>query len=487
MPDEAVALLRKAREEKALRLTAEKYRYFVPTGAGEQFLNLAFSGSNFISLLNGANGIGKTYLMANALANLFYPCGNEWMQQPLMKKWKFPRVGRIISDHTVVEHTVVRHLLDVFPAGKYTADKAGRAFESKWKINTGWEFDIMTTDQDPKEFEGATLGWVWFDEPPPEAIYKATVARLRKGGVIIITATPLAGSAWLYDHLVLKKNYDGVNIPEGQRSSMEANIESACEIHGVRGFLEHEQIVRMTSEYSEDEKWARAFGKFHHLTGLVFKKFSRQIHTVRPFNVDSKDFVVAEYIDPHPRNPDAVLWVAVDKDGTHFVVNELFGKYVTEELVERIKAKEEGYRIISRKGDPSMFIVDKHTGKSLASEMGRLGLTYEPAPKERSLADRMIGDFLDYDTVGNQMLRKPRLYFFDTCERSIFEMEHYRWQDWKGRTGDEKDPMEKPVDRDDHMVECAGRALVDRHAWFPYVPATYRSSQSPPKSDDPYA
>src|SRR3990172_563491 len=307
MPDEAVALLRKAREEKALRLTAEKYRYFVPTGAGEQFLNLAFSGSNFISLLNGANGIDKTYLMANALANLFYPCGNEWTQQPLMKKWKFPRVGRIISDHTVVEHTVVRHLLDVFPAGKYSADKAGRAFESKWKTNTGWEFDIMTTDQDPKEFEGATLGWVWFDEPPPEAIYKATVARLRKGGVIIITATPLAGSAWLYDHLVLKKNYDGVNIPEGQRSSMEANIESACEIHGVRGFLEHEQIVRMTSEYSEDEKWARAFGKFHHLTGLVFKKFSRQIHTIRPFNVDSKDFVVAEYIDPHPRNPHPLL------------------------------------------------------------------------------------------------------------------------------------------------------------------------------------
>ena len=62
--------------------------------------------------------------------------------------------------------------------------------------------DLMSYEQDTKEFEAVDLGFAWFDEPPPESIYKATVARMRRGGIIFITATPLTGSAWLYDHIV---------------------------------------------------------------------------------------------------------------------------------------------------------------------------------------------------------------------------------------------------------------------------------------------
>ena len=106
----------------------------------------------------------------------------------------------------------------------------------------------MTYEQDPREFEGVTLSWAWFDEPPPEGIFKATVSRMRKGGIIIITATPLAGSAYLYDAFA-KGNYKieitseegGVTAEYTRKVAyIEAGIESACKTHGVRGHLEHE-------------------------------------------------------------------------------------------------------------------------------------------------------------------------------------------------------------------------------------------------------
>lgn len=186
---------------------------------------------------------------------------------------------------------------------------------------TDWEFDIMTYDQDPKEFEAVTLGWAWFDEPPPEAIYKATVARMRRGGIIWITATPLTGSAWMYDEILANKNND-----IGLRTYLEADVESACKTHGVRGFLDHANIEKMISQYSEEDKQARIHGKFQHLTGLIFKQFHRNVHVIPPFEINQRDFCVVEMLDPHPRNPDAALWIAVNRKGQKFVIDELYFK-----------------------------------------------------------------------------------------------------------------------------------------------------------------
>jgi hypothetical protein len=62
--------------------------------------------------------------------------------------------------------------------------------------------------------------------------------------------------------------------------------------------------MKMIGEYSEDEKQARIYGKFQHLIGLRFKNFSRNIHVIKPFNINYKDFTVYEALDTHPRNPD---------------------------------------------------------------------------------------------------------------------------------------------------------------------------------------
>ena len=57
---------------------------------------------------------------------------------------------------------------------------------------------------------------------------------------------------------------------------VEATVFDNSITKGVRGRLRDRDIDRMIAEYDEDDKQARIYGKFHHLTGLVFKRFNRK-------------------------------------------------------------------------------------------------------------------------------------------------------------------------------------------------------------------
>lgn len=464
-----------ARLEQLRRLKQERLRYYVPTGVGEEFIRLVGSDKYFVTLFSAANGIGKTCIGANTFANFLWhtdPFGrkyNEWFDGKLFKEWPYPKRARIITDPTTVTSAIIPELKTWFPLGRYKIDKKGKNYEYLWTTDTGWEFEIMTYDQDPKEFESATLGLVWLDEPPPETIYKATVARLRRGGIIYITATPLTGSAWIYDQVISNPEKE-----KGRRTYLEADVESACIEHGVRGFLEHNHIEQMIAEYSEDEKQARIYGKFQHLIGLIYKQWNRKVHVIRPFNINRQDYTVYQALDPHPRVNDAVLWVAVDKYGQKFVIDELWYKCQggIKELAERIKQKDQQYRVERWIADPSAFVEDQHTGKSLATRLGEFGLNYLPATKKRTASDRRIADALDYQKVGDEFIVTPELYVFDTCNRLIFEVEHWRWDEWTGKAIDKHNQKQKPVDKDDHLIECLGRILVQEPMFTPYNDAS---------------
>ncbi len=465
--------LRQLKESRAKRLYGETYKYYVPTGVGEDFIDRIAEPGTLIDMLSAANGVGKTALAINTIAHLMFPCGSEWYDGPLFTKWPYPKRGRIVSDPATIVGTIIPEIQKWFPKGRYKSEKKGKHYEAFFTTDTGWVFDILSYDQDPKEFESATIGWIWLDEPPPESIYKACVSRLRKGGKMIITQTPIGSAAiYLYDQIVLNKD----NEREG-RSYMTADVESACIEHGVRGFLLHDDIVRMVSQYSEDEKQARAFGKYQHLTGLIYKQFDPLVHIIRPFKVTQQEFVVVEALDPHPRNPDAVSWLAIDPEGTKFIIDELWLKCTggTEELAAKIKQKAQQYRLMSRIVDPSAFIVDQHTGKSLHMRLNSYGLNYLEGTKDRTYANRRIGDALNFQRVGDEIIQTPELYIFNTCQRHIFEFTHYRWDDWTGKIADKKNPKGKPIDKDDHMIENVGRLLVREPVFTPYVPH-YRGS-----------
>ena len=481
--------------ELVRRQTQEQYRFYIPNGKGEEFINAFASGDNFIVLYSAGNGVGKTATCSNILAHLFWNTGeNPYFNGKLFKEFPYLKRGRIVSSPTNVEKNIIPEMKTWFPRNKYKTSKGNKKFESIWSTDTGWNFDIMTYEQAVEEFEGVTLGWAWFDEPPPEPIFKATVARMRKGGIIFIGATPLAGSAYMYDSFA-KGNYEvemksketgAVMKYQRKVAYIEADIESACREHGIRGHLKHEHIENIIAEYSEDEKQARIYGKFQHLVGMVFKNWNPKVHVIPPFQVDYRNFAVYEFLDPHPRNPDAVMWIAVDRNGTKYVIDELFIKVESEEdLAMKIKSKATQYRIIKRMADPSAFVNNQHNqdGKTLADKLAENGLTYLQATKQRAMADRRIIDALAYTEINGYMMKAPELYVFSTCGRTQFEFEHYRWQEYVGKGAEFHNAKEKPVDKDDHMIENLGRGLYNEICFVPYE--SYQQVSSP--NLDPYS
>lgn len=468
--------------EKVRRRKLELYRYYEPIGKVEEYINMLGSGDVFVSLFSAANGVGKTTAMINVLAHLFWPCDNPYFQQPIFKEWPFDiKKGRIVSDPTTVKETIVPMLEEWFPAGRYTNQHKGKTYPYSWTTDTGWQFDLMTYEQSVKEFESVTVSFVMFDEPPPLAIFKATVARMRKGGLISIWATPLMGSAWMYDEIVANPDRESK-----YRGFMEAEVEDACRIHGVRGFLEHDDILKMIAQYDDEDMQARVFGKFQHLTGLVFKSFNRDIHVIDPFEVNLEDYVVVQAYDTHPRVNESILWVAFDRKGRAFVVDELWTDVPTGELVQLIKEKDTQYRVSKRFLDPSAFDVDKRRGGSYANTLSvKYNLTFQKGSKRREDARKVIQDRLHYRISGDEFIKAPMIYFFNTCTRTIWEMEHYQWDDWRGTAGERKDPKPTPQDKDDHMIENLGRALLDPPSFEPMM------VEQPPQhhevvNDDPF-
>lgn len=204
-----MTVIREVREEEAFRLMHEKFRYYEPNGACEQYIAEVGSDKRLVTLFSAANGVGKTAASVNILANIMYGkdnLDNHWFDHPLYREWPYPKRGRIVSEAANIEKNVIPSLEEWLPLGRYKAQKGTKSFLSKWETDNGWSFDIMTNDQDPAQFEGPTLGWIWCDEPPTETIYKACISRLRSGGVMFISATPLNGSAWMYDTIVAKKD-----------------------------------------------------------------------------------------------------------------------------------------------------------------------------------------------------------------------------------------------------------------------------------------
>lgn len=467
--------------ELVRRLEQERWRFYEPSVKSEQFINAVADKDNFVTLFSAANGIGKSVTGAALMANILFGGDNPYFQHDIFKNWPFPKRARIVTDPTNIQKNIVPTLKFWFPnadLGRYTSKKADKHYESEWKTDTGWEFDIMSYEQDAREFEGVTLGLAWLDEPPPEAIYKAIVSRMRKGGIIFITATPLAGSAYLFDMFAKGQTMIEIVGPGGEKimyhrkvTYIEADVWSACkDIEGTRGHLSRDDIMKMIAEYDEDDRQARIHGKFQHLIGLVFKSFSRRIHVIKPFHVKPEDFVVWEMLDPHPRNPDAVLWCAVDKYGRKFVVDELYAPVSdVDELAFRIKQKASQYRVERRLCDPSAFNNNQHDdAPSLADRLAsKHGLVYEPGTKMRTASDERIKTALQHSELNGHVIQPPELYIFDSCERTIWELEHYRWDEWSGRSGDNRNKKEKPVDKDDHMIEDLGRFLIQEPSFRP--------------------
>ena len=73
----------------------------------------------------------------------------------------------------------------------------------------------------------------------------------------------------------------------------------------------------------------------------------------------------------------------------------------------------------------------------------------------------MIADALHYQLKGNDMIQAPGIYYMNHCDRTIWETQHWQWQEYAGKSQDRHGKSGSPQDKDDHFMEALGRVFLD--------------------------
>ena len=415
------------RQELEARRETDRMAFFLPNGGQERYIQTIGYYRPFISIWSAANGLGKTTVAANLTGRLFFGGENPAFDFDIFKNWPYPKRARYITDPKLVEEIGPWHseVTKWWPRGRYTCAKGSKTWFSIYRGN-GWLLDVMTYDQAPKDFEGATLGLAIFDEPPPQIIWNATVSRMRAGGMIMVLMTPLTSAAWFFDQVV----------PKHLNHIVYGDIEENCREHGKNGQLNHVDIERMLDAMPQEEREARAHGKALALAYLIYKAFDVRIHVTPEAVIPPPGAQVWQIVDPHIDKPFACIWGYPAGDGSFVQFDEypnddFYSAHNCSLGIADYKAifaeKEKGLRVTKR-------IIDRHfaqvrtlnTKRTLLEELLAAGLVYEPSYEsgldepELETGIIKVRSYLNYDaTRAIDTLNRPKYMVSPTCHNTI--------------------------------------------------------------------
>lgn len=317
-------------------------------------------------------------------------------------------------------------------------------------LENGSTIEFMSQEQDTEKFAGTSRDGIWYDEEPPRDIYIECQMRLiDKGGVAILTMTPLDGMTFVYDDIYLRAQVDPtVAVWEMDMSE--------------NPYLNSVEIEQILSGLTIEEREARAHGKFVQIGGLIYKEFSHR-NIVKPF-IPPKDWLWLASLDHGHNNPTAWGWFAVSPDGRIVLFNEWYKSghivsYHAQKVHElnALHGRQPEYYV----GDPSIRNVDPITGTSVLIEYVNHGIPIVLGNNDvKAGIDLVKKQIIGLGDPPNNL---PILYVTENCVNTIKEHQRYRWSKWATRRGNEdKNKKEEPVKKDDHTCDMVRYALASR-------------------------
>ncbi len=291
---------------------------------------------------------------------------------------------------------------------------------------------FKSCDQGREKFQGTSLDFVWFDEEPPEDIYKECKMRVfDKQGDLFGTMTPLKGLTWVYDEIYLNSKND----KEVWCEEME---------WADNPYLSKDEIDALTSSMSSDELDARRYGKFTANGGMVYPEFDENVNVIEPFNVPTQWYDNIS-IDPGLNNPLSCHFYAVDYDNNIYVIAEHFeAKKGIEYHANAIKNICEKLNWPKTNSGYIYALIDSAANqKTLASEKSVTELFYDykiqvnpKVNKDLFTGIQRVKIYLK-DAQG-----KSKLFIFKTCTNLIRELKSYFWGN-----------ADHPIKKDDHCLD----------------------------------
>ena len=296
-------------------------------------------------------------------------------------------------------------------------------------------------EQGRDKFQGTSLDYVWFDEEPPEDIYKECKMRvLDKKGEIYGTMTPLKGLTWVYNTIYLNENNDDQVWCE----FMEWNDNP---------YLDQNEINQLTSTLSAEELEARRYGKFVSVGGLVYSEFDESVNVIEPFNVP-KDWYDNISIDPGLNNPLSAHWYAVDYDGNIYVIAEHYESKKTVEYHAN-KIKEICQNLGWQKTSNNMYgaLIDSAANqRTLSSPKNVSEIFYDNGILVNTNVNKdLYSGISRIKTYIKNAEGKSKLFIFKNCVNMIREIKGYFWGN-----------SDAPIKKDDHAMDDLRYYIMNR-------------------------
>jgi len=438
--------LKRYRAELQRRIKEEAIRYYHPHNKQADF-HRTIKRNRW---LFGGNRTGKT--VGGGTEAVYYATGTH-----PHKKIKTPNRGWVVSLTNEVQRDVAQKEVLRWLPKKEIADIFMRKGQKDSPETGIIDFIILknrsiigfkSCDQGREKFQGTSQDWIWFDEEPPEDIYKECRMRvLDTQGDIWGTMTPLKGLTWVHEVIYINDIGDH-------------NVQYWLMEWSDNPHLSPLEIAELESTMTDDEREARQYGKFVALTGLIYKEFREDIHIIDPFDVPV-DWYDNISIDPGLDAPLSCHWYACDGDGNVYVIDEHYqaGKDI-EWHSKRIKEMADNLRWPRTKSGKLAVLMDSAANqKTLAAEKSAADLFRE---HEIAVNTRVDKDVWSGIQRVKQYLKlrenqdtevwpkgKPKLFIFRTCPMMIKEIKSYRWKP----PTEQNDSPEAPIKKNDHAMD----------------------------------
>lgn len=345
---------------------------------------------------------------------------------------------------------------DWCPASQLKGGSFDRAYNKVDRVlsfkNGNW-VQFMSNDQDADKFGGAALHRIVYDEEPREDIRKESLTRLIDyDGEELFGMTPLHGMSWVFDEV----------YEPWERGELQGGRVVVVDMDD-NPHLSESGKARALSAYSGEERQARKSGRFVSFAGLIYSSFSTSVHVCPEFDVLPRGVEIFAGIDPGIRHMCAVVFCFLDLKDELVVFDEiaLQGRTIRE-VCQEIKRKclQWGTTLDDGRVEslhPNWFVIDPasrnksgQTGRSDQQEFSDNGVITIPGQNDVIAGINRTRERLD----------AGRLKIAANCVELRGEFKRYRWSKDSARSED--GAREKPVKKDDHLLDALRYVVMQR-------------------------
>lgn len=351
--------------------------------------------------------------------------------------------------------------------------------QSMWGGASVIYFDTVKSYMaNPMGQESSDWDAIHVDEPCPKDMWNANSRGLvDRGGSAWFTCTPLC-YMWINDMFIPRSRIRDEFVDEALINEDFWMITGSMRDNPT---LRAKDIDLFLKDLSHAERQCRERGLPLSLSGLIYKQFEYDTHVYssKPHGwadlwMPPKDYTIRVSIDPHPETPHAVLCAATAPTGEVYFFHEIFHHTIASTLAEMINDTLFDYEVARYIMDPAGFIESPTDRSSMASELDKFGIYCDRAPRDLARGVIMTQTALSKRIKTPAGLKIPWLNFGVHLARTLWEFDHYEWQ-----PGDKN----KPIDKDDHMMECLYRLIITGLDYIPPVDTTQQKLLNIPRND----